>query len=152
MQGSVLLEVVIVLSVMTILVLGVVQLSVYNIRTSRMVLDETQAVYLAEEGIEIVKLLRDDGWAIFADTDRGTSYYLTQGIDGWEFSSTPVSTGDFSRTITIYDVERDISDDIAVSGTADEQTLRVVSSVSWSHAGSTVERSFSTYITDFLTD
>ena len=92
-----------------------------------------KAVYLAEEGIENIRFLRDVSWST--------------NISGLTSLSTTIDN--FYRTVTLSEVNRDANSDIVSSGgTVDINTKLVVSSVSWWNGVSTTTKSISTYITN----
>ena len=92
-----------------------------------------KAAYLAEEGIENVRFLRDSGWA----TNIANLTSTTTLIDN------------FYRTVTLSVVSRDASGDIVTSGgSIDLNTKLVTSSVSWWAVTATTTKSISTYLTD----
>ena len=110
----------------------------------------TAAVFLADEGLEAVRSMRDDGWSERIEPlDTDTEYYLL--FDNGEWSATETSQtidGLFTRTFTLYEVLRDEDDNIAESGEVDEQTLLLEVEVRWRGLLGESERSISTYITN----
>lgn len=114
--------------------------------------EKVQASYLAEEGIEVFKALRDDGWEEnIADLEEGTVYYLNFSDGAWQLvSSQPaLIEGSFDRALIIEEVYRDGSDDISDSGTVDPNTKKVSVSVSWLQGNATTTNVVSTYVTNF---
>ena len=92
-----------------------------------------KAAYLAEEGIENVRFLRDSGWT----TNISNLTSTTTSVDG------------FVRVVTLATVRRDASGDIVTSGgSIDLNTKLVTSSVSWWAVTATTTKSISTYLTD----
>ena len=74
-------------------------------------------------------------------------------VDGrWTLTAVaqPAINGVFTRTITIYSVNRDVNDDIAEAGTDDPKTKRIVASVSWLERGNNEAVSLQAYLTNFL--
>jgi Tfp pilus assembly protein PilV len=116
--------------------------------------DVLTANYLAEEGIEAVRSMRDESFAsnIVAQT-TGTAYHLTFNGSDWDFTSTPQTIdGKFTRTTTLDDVYRRDSDSDIVdvsSGdpkTLDPEALKVTVEVSWDSETRTIV----TYLTDLF--
>ena len=92
-----------------------------------------KAAYLAEEGIENVRFLRDSGWT----TNISNLTSTTTSVDG------------FVRVVTLATVRRDASGDIVTSGgSIDANTKLVTSSISWWSVTATTTKSISTYLTD----
>jgi type II secretory pathway pseudopilin PulG len=83
---------------------------------------QVKAHYLAEEGLEIARYLRDQGWAgTFAALTNGVSYHLvfatTTGM--WQATTTSqIIDGVFERTLTLEPVYRRTSDDDIVASTS----------------------------------
>jgi len=131
--------------------------SVHNIylRSLTANVDLVKATYLAEEGIEVVKGLRDKSWSSnIASLTNGTPYYLNFSTSTSVWSTTTVvSTIDnrFYRTATLSAVNRDSSSDITTSGgTLDLNIRKVNVTVSWNDTGATTTRSIDTYITNLF--
>ena len=128
------------------------QLVVLTNRPIKQGLREAEATYLAEEAIETVKVLRNDGWATnIAPLTNGTTYYSTLSGSDWTLTTTdpgPINN-QYSRTIVVEEVYRDTNDDIASTGTLDVKTKKVTATVTWSEHGSTESVTLETYITNF---
>jgi len=78
--------------------------------------DRIAATYLAEEGVEAVRFIRDSGWATIAGLSVDTPHYLAISPAIISIGSTPEALPDFERTVTFRDVYRaNASDDIVAS-------------------------------------
>lgn len=113
-----------------------------------------EAAYLADEGIEAVRVLRDSGWsANIAPQASGTDFYIEWNGSTWVTTSinSYVDTT-FERSIVLDDVYRDGSQAIAESGTLDNNTKKVTVTVSWSSGNSTSSRSLSAYISNLFSN
>ena len=92
-----------------------------------------KAAYLAEEGVENIRFLRDVSWS--------------ENILGLTSTSTVIDN--FYRTVTLSEVYRDANGDIVTSGgSLDPNTKLIVSSVSWWAGTATTTKSISTYLTN----
>jgi len=120
---------------------------------------ETQAEFLTEEGLEVVRILRDISWsANIAPLTSGVAHYPTFNASGgtWTLVSTGADLIDglFSRSIVFDDVYRkNIDDDIVAStspeaNTLDPGTKQVTSRVTWDNGEREIE--FVTYITNLF--
>lgn len=109
-----------------------------------------KAAYLAEEGIEAVRYLRDSSWsANIASLSLGVPYGVVFSGGNWATTTTNIYVENFQRTLVFSSVSRDSSGDIVSSGgTLDPDTLLLVSSVSWPSSGATTTQSISTYLTN----
>jgi len=109
------------------------------------------AVFLAEEGMEAARIMRDRAWENISGLSTTTTYYLS--FTGGTWATTTLSTTTFNtyyRTIHVSDVYRDGSDDIAVSGTLDPSAKKVTVDVSWLKRGATTSVSLSSYFTNIF--
>lgn len=115
-------------------------------------LHKTQAAFLATEGLEAARLLRDISWSEeVAVLVPATSYYLAWQTDRWELSTVPsVIDNRFYRTIEVAEVYRDANNDIASSGTLDPSTYLVTARVSWLARGGTTTKELAAYLTDLF--
>jgi Tfp pilus assembly protein PilW len=113
------------------------------------------ATYLAEEGVEATRSIRDAGFAAdIATQTTGTPYHIVFNGTDWDFTATPqIIDGKFTRTVTLDDVYRRDSDSDIVdvsSGdpkTLDPETKKVTVVVSYEGGES---RTIVTYLTDLF--
>ena len=100
----------------------------------RALLNDTKSLYLAEEGYETLRALRDDDWNTLDALIIGTTYYLDVATTTIAVSGTPeVIDGEFYRSFVFNDVYRDADDDVTASttpgATVDPEILEVTVSV-----------------------
>jgi Tfp pilus assembly protein PilV len=107
-----------------------------------------EATYLLEEGLEVATLFRDKGWAgNIAGVSTTTTYYLTFSSDWATTTTAQYVDGTFLRSVNFYDVKRDGSDDIVISGgTYDPNIKKVTVTVSYWQGHSTTTKTMSAYI------
>lgn len=153
-RGISLIEIVVGTAVLLIAITGL--LTAYNVfvRAGTTTLGTVQASYLLEEGIEAVSAMRDYGWtANIANLTAGSTYYLAWVSGRWT-STTTVTRIDnvYSRYFILSSVNRDASDNIAVSGTNDVGTRKLTVYVSWPTKATTTLRSTSTYLTNLFSN
>jgi prepilin-type N-terminal cleavage/methylation domain-containing protein len=139
-RGFGLVEVVVAISIISV---SLMALAVAGQISSRVVTDslfKTQALFLAEEGIEVVRAMRDESWSqniAPLNFDAGIGYYLIPttvlGSISWSVTTTDPGPIDdvFQRELYFSEVHRDgVTDDIATSsGLLDNNTIKVRSSV-----------------------
>lgn len=151
-RGVSLLEAVIATAIISVSVFGIVSvfqyLSSHAIENTR----DLQAQYLAQEGIEALRLMRDDSWSSrIAPLSDTTTYSLeyASSSDIWKSTTTPQTTEDgFTRTFTVDEVQRDSNDDIVESGGSnDPDTRKFNVVVEWGSATST-RREVNIYLTN----
>lgn len=111
-----------------------------------------QSSFLAEEGIEAVKFMRDSSWSSNISTlSPGTSYTLVFDGTTWKATTTLAFIDSrFDRRVSVENVFRDVSGNIAASGTADPNTKKVLVSVSWLKDTATTTRQITTYVSNIF--
>ena len=144
--------------IVAIAIASMVFFSIYELiaAATRLISDnakKTEAVFVAEEGLEAVLSIRNNGWSAgIAPLAAETAYYPTLEGSTWTLSATnpgPVQSV-FTRTVTFHTVYRDANDDISANGTADLNTRRVTVRVTWNQRGQIRSVELETYLTNFL--
>jgi prepilin-type N-terminal cleavage/methylation domain-containing protein len=109
-----------------------------------------KAAYLAEEGLEAMRFLRDLSWSThLAPLAIGTEYGVVLSVSAWQVNPANKYVENFERTVSIALVYRDANGDIVASGgTLDPDTLLVTSSVAWASGGATTTKAIATYLTN----
>jgi prepilin-type N-terminal cleavage/methylation domain-containing protein len=149
-KGMSLVEVIIASAIMLVVVLA--SSSAYNTYVKYAFANEenVQASYLLEEGIEAINLIRDRGWTSYVATlTSGTTYYLYFDGTYWNSTTTPQYVdGQFLRSFTVANVNRDVNDDIANSGINDPKTKMVTVTLNYFEGHATSTKVISTYMTN----
>ncbi|USN87370.1 MAG: prepilin-type N-terminal cleavage/methylation domain-containing protein [Candidatus Nomurabacteria bacterium] len=117
-NGFSLIEVILGVSIITII--GIfVGLSVTQFSSTRnTILSETKKIYLAEEGYEIIRLLRDETWTNISSLSLDTTYFLDISTTTLAISGTPeIINNDYTRSFSLQYAYRDGSNDIVASST-----------------------------------
>ncbi len=143
-SGFSLIEVIIGIAVVTVSVVSVVSTYNFFLRVAQKNVQTVKAEFLNEEGLEAVRSIRDTSWSDFVNNiSTSTDYFLNFNTNMWEATSTNSYIDDmFERKFVLYDVYRDIGDNIVFSGgDMDLGTKRVEVTVSWSSLGATTTRS-----------
>jgi Tfp pilus assembly protein PilV len=150
-EGISLVEVVISAAILLVFLTAITNVYLTFIKTATDGTEEIKSYYLAEEGIEAVKTLRDGSWASNIETlSTTTDYYLEWSGTAWLSTETEQVVDGFYRTFTVTDAFRDGNDDLAVSGTFDPDTRKLQVDVSWSKDNATTTESIETYITNIF--
>lgn len=150
-KGFGLIEIIISAAIITISFVAVTSFILFARSATLQAQRNTEALSLAEEALEVVRKMRDDGWtANIASKTSGTTYYPTVSGSSWVLQTTnPSPTSYYTTTIVFSNTSRDASDNIVASGgTNDPDTRKVVATVSWSDSG-TKTVTITTYITNF---
>lgn len=152
-RGSILVEAVIGSAVFLTVLLALVSAFTTAVKTAAGNTEKIQAAFLAEEGMEIIRLLRDNGWsANIASHPSGEVFYLSFDGTAWQATSANgYIDGKFERKASLHDVYRDGSKNIVSSGgSLDAETKRAAVSISWLSAGATTTKSLETYLTNIF--
>ncbi|PJE64178.1 MAG: hypothetical protein COU90_03700 [Candidatus Ryanbacteria bacterium CG10_big_fil_rev_8_21_14_0_10_43_42] len=152
-RGFGLIEIVIAITIVGFLIFGLITVARISFAGVSANTERLQAIFLLEETMEAVRIMRDNGWTTnIASLTLDTPYYLEFTSGTWGTTGTPaLIDSTFTRTITLSSVERDANDDIIDSGgTIDTDTKRIIASVSWPSRGEIVTVSISGYITNIF--
>lgn len=76
-RGIAIVEILIGTSILTIILAFISTTLVLFLDTSNLAMEQTQALYLAEEGQEFLRYLRDEDWDTIAGLTEGDTYYLS---------------------------------------------------------------------------
>lgn len=127
--------------------------STYNlfVRLVQMNTETVQALYLLEEGVAALHMIRDTAWYGVSSVPVATMYYLSFDGASWATTTTPENIDGFTRSFVLEDVYRDGNDDITTSGgTLDPGTKLATFTVSWDSRGTARTRTLSRYITNLF--
>lgn len=82
-------------------------------------LDNTKAIYLAEEGYEILRAIRDTDWNEIDQLSTDTYYYFAVSTSSIGTTTSPeIIDSNYRRSFVLRDLYRDTDDDIVASTTA----------------------------------
>ncbi len=151
-KGISLIEVVIGSSILLVAMMGIMAAYSLYVRTTLSNTERLQATLLLEEGVEMVRILRDADWDAHIDPlSTGADYFVQQSGSSLSFvSGSEYIDGKFERSFEVFDVYRDGNDDIAISGTLDGSIKKVVVSVSWSTRTGTTTKEVTNYFADIF--
>lgn len=150
--GFGIVEVLVVAVIISLVLVGLHATTVQALRLVQQSTKRTQATFLAEETIEVLRAMRDTGWTSSIGTlSASTDYFLAFNGSAWTISTTNIFIDDlFERKFVIENVNRDANDDIATSGTMDPNTKKITATVSWLSQTGTTTQSVNTYITNLF--
>ena len=116
--GVSLVEVVIGVTVISVLVFAAGYSIVQMVEARERLVANTKTMYLAEEGYEMVRALRNNDWTDLESLTIGDTYYLDITTSAITISTTPeVIDGAYRRSFVVDEVSRDSDDDIVPNGT-----------------------------------
>ncbi|MES2966979.1 MAG: prepilin-type N-terminal cleavage/methylation domain-containing protein [Patescibacteria group bacterium] len=118
-------------------------LTVFQFAESRKeLLHETDKMYLAEEGYEIIRLLRDENWVNLSGLTLNTDYYLQLSDTTLAIGTVPeIINGRYTRLFKLLPVYRNATTQEIVSsgGVLDNDSFKVEVSVGDGNGTTTVE-------------
>ncbi|MCI0619940.1 hypothetical protein L0Y40_02835 [Candidatus Wolfebacteria bacterium] len=149
--GVGLIEVVVGVAVVVIVLLGLVGAYVTFVRTARHNTELLKATYLLQEGIEAVRIIRDNGWSNIDALANTTTYYLAFDEGTWVATTTPEVIGSFTRSILLSEVRRNNATfDIEPTGNLDDRSRALSVTVSWESTDGPRAETLEAYITKFI--
>ena len=146
-----LIEVLVAVGVILIIVLGIITSFGLLLRYGLSNIERTQAVYLAEEGVEAIKIIRDTSFDNLSSLSLDTDYSFEFTGNTWVSTTTPEYIDEqFLRTFNVGEVKRDSNDDISDAGTVDPNILLLEVEVEWKNRTGTSTERIITYITNLF--
>lgn len=129
-----LIEIVIVAAIASATLAGFLQASIVASRLLHTEQDSLEATMLAQEGMEAVRLVRDESWTNnIVPLVNGTIYYPVIVNNKWVIGTNNpgLFNNRYTRQVLFGQVFRNGTDDIAPSGTLDGGTRKITVTVSW---------------------
>jgi Tfp pilus assembly protein PilV len=155
-KGIGLVEVLVAASIFSVILGSLIVASNLYFRGASDSLKVAKAAYLAEEGIEAVKTMRDVSWENISDLSDGVDYYLVFNVSSttnyvWELTTTETDIDYFTRVLNFTEVQRDIDGRIVSSGgTVDVNSRRLDVSIFWTTKSGIVTKTLTTYIASII--
>ncbi len=117
-RGISLIEVVVGVSIMAFVLLFLLLTMTLFLETRAKILNDTKSLYLAEEGIEVLRHVRDDNWNDIAGLTIDTPHFLSISTTSIAITSTPeVIDGGWQREVVFHELYRDSATDDVVAST-----------------------------------
>lgn len=152
-SGISLVEVIVGAAITTLILSGLIAAYQLYFKTALANLRHVQAAFLAEEGAEALRFLRDGSWSNLSALTVGATYYIVFQSGNWQITTNNIFVdGIFERKFILNNVYRDGTDDIAPTGTLDPNTKKVAVVVSWSTGIATTTKSLDFYLTNLFND
>lgn len=133
-EGFSLIELIVAIGIFSILASGVVYVFTTSYKNFFGVGDKQMMVQFAQEGMEAVRSIRDNGWQTIVDAADGTNRSVQKNSSGrWEFCGASINNtlNGLTRVIVVSDVMRSSTGSIVdSSGTDDPDTKKVMVTVS----------------------
>jgi prepilin-type N-terminal cleavage/methylation domain-containing protein len=131
-SGVTLIEVLVAISVIAVMIVVVGYSVVTYVDARSQLVSDMKSLYLAEEGYEMLRFLRDEDWTTIAGLTVGDTYSFDVSTTTIGITSTiEVVDGGYYRSFVVEAVERDGNGDIdfAGGGTTDDNTRLITISV-----------------------
>ncbi len=158
-------ELIIAIFVLTIVSTSFYEIAVLSLKISKENKNEMKAAYLAEEGIEAVRNIRDQVAWIDADDgktgigefdiDLNDTYYPIISGNSWELTSIdpgPINNR-FNRKVVFKKLSRDPDtgdiEDVYNSVNDDENSRKIITIVTWQENGKDKDVTLISYLTNF---
>lgn len=154
-KGFSLIEIIIASSILLLIVVSIFSSYAISLSASAKNIAYLQSAFLAEEGVEALKNMRDWGFASnIAALTNGTAYRLEWQDSQWQATTSKTFIDDkFDRTFSLQAVNRDESHNIVTSGgSVDAGTRKVTVSVSWNENGATTTKLMESYVSDIFSN
>ncbi|RJQ33649.1 type II secretion system protein [Candidatus Parcubacteria bacterium] len=154
-NGFVLVEALIASAILALVLAAGIGAFLLTMRTGLGNAAEVQSAFLAEEGLEALRIMRDNGWSTnISPLTASSTYYLVFDGTTWDATTTNSFIDDtFERSIVLFEVSRDSNETIVTSGgTEDPDTRLAVVSVSWREGDATTTRSLSAYMSNVFSN
>lgn len=154
-NGFSLIEIVIASSIILLIVVSVFSSYTIALSASSKNTAFLQAAFLAEEGSEALKNMRDFGFNENINSlSNNTNYYLEWNDSHWQATTTNIFIDDkFERSFLLQEVYRDGSNNIVSSGgVIDSGTRKVIVSVSWLNGNATTTKLMESYVSDIFSN
>lgn len=154
-KGFSLLEVILASAIFMLFSTSAVVVVLGGINTNRLGAEETIASQFAAEGIEAAKSIKNQSYSNLTSLSFADRGIIRNVSDVWEFlgdgtNNVLVSGKNYTRTIKVENVNRDVSGNIvATGGILDPDTKKITSTVSWNFNSARPE---SVVLTSYLSD
>jgi Tfp pilus assembly protein PilV len=146
-KGMSVIEIILASGLFVIVATSIVTLLAQSYGSNRLSNEQTIANQYAAEGLEAVRNIRDQSYALLT-VSSGTGVAVSSGT--WALSGTSTAFDKYTRIISISTVNRDGSGNVSSTGTLDPNTKKVVSTVTWSASPSRVDSVVqTTYLTNW---
>lgn len=138
-------------SIIGLAFVGLSGLTNFTLRMQSQFKENLIAINLANEAMEAIKAFKEESWSNLSGLVLGTAYHPEQnGLPlKWSIVADQETINNFARQIVLEEVYRDSNDDIVASGgMIDQETRKIIVTVSWSSRG----ESFQTTLTSYLSN
>ena len=115
-SGFGLVEIVVAVTIITIVSIFISLTITQVIQARTVMLQDTHKLYLAEEGYEMVRFLRDDSWSAISSLSYDQAYYFDSSTTTIALSVDPEVIGQYTRSFRLLPVYRSGAGEIVDGG------------------------------------
>lgn len=135
-QGVTVVEILIGVSLFALIIVFITHTLTLYFVNAELVQEKTRALYLAEEGQEVMRYLRDENWDYFTDLIPGDTYYLVVATSTLATTTTnTLIDGVYTRSVVVEEAYRDSDDDLVPSSapgaSVDSGSYIINTTVTW---------------------
>jgi hypothetical protein len=109
------IEAVIGVSIAALVLVFAVQATGLFVNANRVASEKTKAIYLTEEGHELLRYLRDGSWNAISTLSTNNTYYFVTSTTSIALTTTLQNNDGYVRSLRLQNVYRNSSDDIVAS-------------------------------------
>ncbi len=154
-KGIMLAEVLIAVFIFSVILGVLVTINNLYLTSVSSSLKSVKALYLAEEGMEAVRIIRDTNFSNFQNLTEGESYYLyflNSASSTWEATTSDLykDVGGIDRWFVLNPIRREYNQIATSTGNIVPNTKKVTVYVSWDDKSGTITKSLSTYLTKLI--
>lgn len=154
-KGIMLAEVLIAVFIFSVILGVLVTINNLYLTSVSSSLKSVKALYLAEEGMEAVRIIRDTSFSNFQNLTEGENYYLyfsNSASSTWEATTSDSykNTEGIDRWFVLNPVRRDYNKIATSTGNIDPNIKKVTVYVSWDDKSGTTTKSLFTYLTKLI--
>lgn len=117
-RGVTAIEVAIGVSLAALVLIFAVQTIGLFVNANREASEKTKAIYLTEEGLEVLRYLRDGSWSTLSGLSANSTYYIAASGTSIAITTTLQNMDGYVRSFRVSNVYRNASDDIVASTTS----------------------------------
>ena len=154
-SGFSLLEIVVAVGIVATALVFIMGALALGVRVLRVQAETREAIFLAEEGAEATRFLRDADWTSYVATlTPGVTYYAVRSGQTWvmQTANPGFIQNRYTRTIVLARVYRDANGAIAPSGNEDQNARSFIVAVTWSGTFGSHTVSVPGYVMNILGD
>jgi Tfp pilus assembly protein PilV len=145
-RGISTIELLTAVSVLAILMTAGYRIYQLSARTAELAQEYVKAELLARDLLEMTIAKRNEDWNVI----NAGEFYFVESAGEYIFTAGEETVGEFTRSVTISEVNRDVDGNIIASGgTLDNDVFKLESVVSWTYRDNPHQVALEQYITNW---